>query len=424
MGLNPRLELRTQQRLALTPDLRLRLDLLRMGPAELAEEIAREAARNPFLLYEPPSLATGGVAADPALMAPAAPFQDDLRRQIARRDLPPRIAAIAGLLIGELRPDGFLDTDLDALAEVHDLDPEALDEALAALQGCEPAGIGARSVGECLALQLADHGLTRAEAEATLRLLPQFARMDWKRIGAALGLDAAGVRARAMLLRGLSPRPVIDSADPAASALVPDLRLVRLPGGGLSVEPVETARPLARLDAAMCRKAETEGFAPELLSRARALIAALQQRGQTLARIGRWLAEMQAAFFQQGVAALVPATRQDLAQALGLHPSTISRALSGKAIDVDGRLWPLGVFFSTALPARDGAVSARAVQQRIAELIAAEPATRPLSDESLAGMLHVEGVDIARRTVAKYRQGLRIPPSSTRRRLSASRRRE
>lgn len=424
MALNTRLELRTQLRLALTPDVRLRLEMLRLGPAELAEEIAREAARNPFLLYEPPTRLPAAPVTEIPLEARAAPFQEELRQQIARLDLAPDLAALVQLLIAELRADGFLDTELATLAAEHGLDAGALAEALALLQTCEPAGIGARSVGECLVLQLVDRGLPRPEAEATLRLLPLFARQDWKRIGTELGLDPAGVRARAALLRGLSPRPPIDSAAPEAVTLLPDLRLVRLPGGALSVEPADSARPKAHLDRAMVRKAEAEGFAPELLARARAMIAALDQRGLTLARIGNWLAEHQAGFFHQGIAGLVPATRLDLAAALELHPSTISRALAGKAIDIDGRLWPLGVFFSSALPARDGPVSARVVQRRIADLIAAEPAGRPLSDESLTGLLHVEGVDIARRTVAKYRQGLRIPPSSMRRRLFASRPRE
>src|SRR5690606_14546353 len=144
--------------------------------------------------------------------------------------------------------------------------------------------------------------------------------------------------------------------------------------GGVTVEPSATDGPRARLDQAMVHKAATEGFAPELLARARSLIAAVEQRGRTLERIGAWLAETQRGFFQSGIAGLVPATRQDLAASLGLHPSTVGRALSGKAIDVDGRLWPLGVFFSAALPGPDGVVSSRAVQRRIAELIAAEPA--------------------------------------------------
>ncbi len=422
MALNPRLELRAEQRLALTPAQRLRLAVLRMSPAELADELSREAARNPFLLVEPRRVSTVAPTTDQYLAAPDAPFQDDLRRQIARKGLPRRIAALALALIGELRGDGFLDIDLQAFAAARGADPAVLAEALEVLQSCEPAGVGARDVAECLRLQLQDLGLDADQAAATVAQLPGFARQDWKAVGVALGLDSAGVQVRAQMLRHLNARPIAEVVAPAVSLLA-DLRLSRQPDGTRIVQPDDGARPRAGLDAAMVRRAATEGFAPELLDRARALLAALDQRGRTLARIGDWLAQKQAGFFETGPAGLVPATQSDLAADLGLHPSTISRALAGKAIDVDGRLWPLTVFFSTALPGADGeAVSARAVQRRIAELIAAEVPGRPLSDDAVAGLLREQGVDIARRTVAKYRQGLRIPPSSTRRRLVASRR--
>lgn len=431
MALNPRLELRAQQRIALTPELRARLHMLRLPPAELAEELAREAARNPFLLFDPGSApaarATETPEAADLLQARAAPFQDDLRRQIDRMGLPPLIAAAALLLIAELRADGFLDVALEDLAEERGLSTELLDEGLAALQRCEPAGIAARSVAECLLLQLLDRGLPRPAAQATVEALPLFVRQDWKRVGAALGLDPAAVRERAALLRGLSPRPLTPEAEDTtpAAPLIAELRLVRGAEGAVSVVPVEgRARPALRLDQAMVRRATTEGFAPDLLQRARALIAALDQRGRTLTRIGEWLAQKQAGFFARGSAGLVPASRQDLAADLGLHPSTVGRALAGKAIDIDGRLWPLSVFFSAALAGAEGPVAARAVQRRIAELVAAEPAGQPLSDDALAGLLREQGVDIARRTVAKYRQGLRIPPSSTRRRQAVSRRGE
>ncbi|MFN4099910.1 MAG: RNA polymerase sigma-54 factor [Pararhodobacter sp.] len=424
MALTTRLELRAQQRLALTPDVRLRLTMLRMGPAELAEELAREAARNPFLLYEA-RVSSGSVTmpdAAESLVAPEESFQENLRRQVGRKGLSPRVQAATLLLITELRADGFLDAELEELAGEHGIGLELLEQALFVLHSCEPAGIGARSVSECLRLQLVDNGLTPDEAQATLTSLPDFARRDWKKIGTALGLDEAAVRDRAILLRGLSPRPVIATEGAEAAPLIADLRLVRLADGAVRVEPADSARPAARLDLTMVHKAATEGFAPELLERAKALLGALDQRGRTLARIGEWLAQKQSGFFLHGAAGLVPATRIELAGELGLHPSTISRALAGKAVDIDGRLWPLSVFFSTALPGTDGPVSSRAVQRKLAELIAAEPAGMPLSDDTLARMLRAEGVDIARRTIAKYRQGLRIPPSSTRRRAALSRR--
>lgn len=419
MTLAPRLELRLQTRLALTPDLRLRLALLRMGAAELDEALAREAAENPFLRHQPRATPGGVLAPEALLAAPGPSLDEDLRAQLGLMGLEPGVRRLAERLIGELDDEGFLAPEvLDTLPR--DTGPRALE----ALQSCEPTGIGARSVAECLALQLVDRGLTPDQAQATVAQLAAFARHDWAEAGRALGLDAQGVQARAALLRGLSPRPALPEHAPLA-LLRPDLRLVRDSHGGITLVPDARSRPRVVLDAAMQRRARTERFGAELMARAQAVVAALEQRESTLARIGNWLAIHQREFFQPGSRggprALVPARQVDLAAALDLHPSTISRALAGKAVEVDGRLWLLTAFFPAALAGAAGPVSARAVQQRIAEMIRAESADQPLSDDALAAKLHGEGVDIARRTVAKYRQGLRIPPSSTRRRLAVAR---
>lgn len=422
MALNPRLELRQQQRLSLTPELRTRLTLLRMTALDLEDELAREAASNPFLIFERPAArAVSADLAEETLHAPDTGFQEALRHQIAAMDLTPAIAALATFLIGELREDGYLDTDLEALAHETGVPLAQLLQALDAVQDCEPVGVGARSLPECLTLQLIDAGLLRPEAEACVGQLPALARRDWAAAAAALGLTEAETRARAGLIRGLSPTPIAARDTRQQDLLRPDLRLERRPDGTLAITADDSHRPRLGLDRALVARAETDGFAPDLLTRARAMIAAMELRGQTLARIGEWLVLHQAGFFESGVAALKPASRSALAQDIGLHPSTVSRAVAGKAIDVDGRLWPLAVFFSPALPGAGGPISARAVQRRIAQLVEAEPAGRPLPDESLVGLLRAEGVDIARRTVAKYRQGLRIPPSSARRRLAATR---
>jgi len=425
MALNARLELRQQQRLSLTPELRTRLALLRLSALDLEDEIARTAAGNPFLIFERPLAQPMPADAGAELLsAPDAGFQESLRRQIAAMDLPPGIAALATFLIGELREDGYLDADLDDLATETGATPGQLARSLAAVQACEPVGVGARSLAECLALQLADRGMPPAEAEATVTQLAAFARGDWAGAAAALAIPEAEVRARARLVRGLVPRPVAPRDTRQQDLLRPDLRLDRRPDGTLAIIPDDSHRPRLVLDQTLARRAEADGFAPDLLGKARALIEALELRGRTLERIGGWLASNQAAFFEFGVSGLKPASRSALAQDLGVHPSTVSRAVAGKAIDVDGRLWPLAVFFSAAVTSTDGPVAARAVQRRVAQLIAAEPASQPHSDETVAGLLRAEGVDIARRTVAKYRQGLRIPPTSARRRLAATRRGE
>ncbi|WP_417601598.1 RNA polymerase sigma-54 factor [Pararhodobacter oceanensis] len=422
MSLTPRLDLQLKQRLALTPQLRTRLAVLRMSPLELAEEVAREAARNPFLLHSPPSAPAPSDGMVAEQIAPALGFHEDLRLQLSRQDLPPKTAAAADFLIGELRDDGFLDVTLAELSTELALPLALLEDGLRALQACEPAGIGARSLPECLHLQLRAKGLGEEDATQTLAHLDGFGRRDWPSLRKALSLPLPALKARAALLQSLTPRPVPETAAAPAQHLRADLRLERNSDGTLSILPERRAHPALHLDHAMVARASDDGFAPELLERARALIAALEQRGQTLSRIGDWLALNQARFFAEGPKGLTPCTRSDLAADLQLHPSTISRAVSGKAIDVDGRLWPLSVFFSSAIKGADGPVAAGAVKKRLAELIAGEPAGQPLSDESLVEKLNAEGVDIARRTVAKYRQGLRIPSSAVRRRLAKARR--
>ncbi|WP_209426599.1 hypothetical protein [Pararhodobacter sp. SW119] len=418
------LGLRQTQQLALTPVVRMSLSILRMAPGDLSEEIAREAGRNPFLRHEAPrNRGTVGAAPAASLPEPEAresSFQEALRSQLSQMDLAPPVEALALLLVSELREDGILDVTLDELAEETGAPLSGLQTALAALQSCDPVGIGARDLAECLKLQLIDLGLPPAEAGATVAAMSLFAARDWATITRRLGIDRPEAERRAALLRRLSPRPV-RATDTATLLSHPDLIVTRDASGVLAVNVGDRHLPRIALDQALVARARKDGFAPELLERARALIAALDQRGRTLKRIGDWLITHQAAFFIRGPQAIKPATRAELAGDLGLHPATVGRAVAGKSVDIDGRLWPLSHFFSTALPGPDGTVSARAVQRRILSLVAAEPPGRPLSDAALTEALRAEGVDIARRTVAKYRQGLRIPATSTRRRLSTDR---
>ncbi|MCC5969505.1 MAG: hypothetical protein JJU15_06115 [Pararhodobacter sp.] len=420
MALKPRLELRQTQSLALSPQMRVALSVLRMSPLELTEELAREAARNPFLVHVPPPSTPTGTAPDD-LAAQESSLAVSLSRQLAMMGLPVPVRAAAQLLVGELREDGMLDTGLDVLSEELSVDGDVLAAALDAIQRCEPAGVGARTLTESLCLQLTDRGLSPAEAAQTIAHLSLFVARDWVAIARVLGLSPAQAERRADLARGLTTRPVTLPPMAPETLSRADLRLESSANGTLSVGLAQE-RPAARLDESLARRAEADGFAPELLARARALLAALDQRGQTLLRIGAWLLENQSGFFHDGPAAITPLTRVRLAEALKLHPSTIGRAIAGKTIEINGRLWPLSVFFSATIPSDTGEVSARQVQARISAMIAAEPRGQPLSDQELVRQLHAEGVDIARRTVAKYRQDLRIPATAARRRSTRPRR--
>lgn len=428
MALRPALGLGQRQRLALTPGLRLGLGLLRLPAADLAEAAARLAAENPFVVVLPPL--QGGAPPAAAQQEPAArpgPLEG-LLGQIAAMPLAPPVRAAAAYLAGCLDDRGYLDGALDELADAAGLAPGQAAAALAALQACEPAGVGARDLAECLALQLVDRGWPGPRAAALVARLDLVAKGDAAALGRALGLAPAAAAAAIAAIRGLAPHP-FDAGAPALP-LVPDLAAERAPGGGWSVRLVRGGIGRLRLDRALAAQAAAQGFAADRRAEAEAFLAALRFRGRTLLRIGRALARHQHAALDGGEAALRPLTRAALAGALGLHPSTVGRAVAGKAMLAEGRLWPLATFFSAALPAaaETGAaagaaaatsdagrsVAGAAVRQMIARAIAEEPAEARLSDAALVARLHAAGVDIARRTVAKYRQGMRIPSAAGR----------
>jgi RNA polymerase sigma-54 factor len=429
MALGPRLNARTGQTLFLSQKMRSALSVLRLSNAELAELIDRELARNPFLRRLP---GAGRVSADlPQLQAEARveSLHQSLLQQIAGQGLAPQVAAMAGWLVGELREDGYLDAETQDRAQRADAGVYAA--ALAAVQRCDPAGVGARSLSECIALQLIDMGLPPAAAFATTDALAQFARGDHAAAARRLGVPLREVQRRAAMIATVRARPV----DPAPEDPVlhrADLVLVRDPSRGNRIELAGGAGQRVAalgLDHALARAAQHDGFGEDLLQQANALLAALEARGQTLLRLGFALLQRQPDAFLTRDRVIRPLTQVELAQDLGLHPSTVSRALRDKVIDIDGRLWPVSSFFSRALPRRAaqadvsdaGSVSAASIRASISARIAREDPARPLSDTEIARQLQSEGVDIARRTVAKYRQGLRIPSTAARRRRHARR---
>lgn len=408
-----------RQRLAMTPAMQQALHVLRLPAPDLVAEIAREAAENPFLLFS-----RGGAgprsAYDVALDTVAAlpSLGESLRGQIGAMVLAPGLRALAEYLTGELRDDGYLDSGVEEIAAHTRLSVEQVEEALAVLQRCEPTGVGARSLAECLALQLGDYGIARPLADRVVERLPLFAAHRWVRLAAELALPREEIARIAAAIRELKPRPVAAPAAPSV-ILLPDLIVERQSSGALAVRLGRQALPAIALDRALIARVESSAdpFVSERRARARALIRAVRARGRTLLRIGRQLLQDQPAFFELGSEHLRPQSRQELARALGLHPATLGRAVAGKALLWGGVLYPLSLFFSTALPGPEGRdLSAHAVRISIRRLIGAEPAARPLSDAAICDRLRADGVDISRRTVAKYRQCMRIPSSSDRRR--------
>lgn len=415
MSVKQTLSLRTQTRLALTPQMRQSLDVLRMTAVELQEMAVREAGDNPFLRLRG-GAGRGGGSFDLALATiPSRPGMiADIIHQIRFRTLPDDVREAAEYLAGTLRDDGYLEGDLAELAADLGMPESLLEAGLVVLQSCEPAGIGARNLGECILLQLIDEGMERGLAQRAVGSLAELASGRLASAARAMEVTLDEAARIAALLRGVDPHPVKPEAE-MATILRPDLSVRRAADGMLSVA---LARELPVLE--FDRRLGAGEFAAARRLRAEALIAAVNSRNATLLAIGRAIVARQQAFFHAGPDALVPLTRAELAGELGLHPSTLGRAVMGKGLETGGRIVPLSLFFSSSLAAGEGeTVSAVVVSRRIARMIAAEPAGAPLADADIARRLAEEGVDIARRTVAKYREGLKIPSSRRRRRAGA-----
>ncbi|PLT48194.1 RNA polymerase sigma-54 factor RpoN [Paenibacillus pasadenensis] len=436
--LQPQALLRQEQRqkLALTQQMRQSLALLALPAAELDRAVRELAADNPLLEIREPAASRrlGGrghaSAADPLERAAAAPptLEAELLAQLRLSGAPAPLRRAAAWLAGNLDESGWLALPLAEAAERLRLSAAEAEAALRLLQSLQPAGIGARDLRECLLLQLDREPEPAPGArELAARWLPQLAARRWEEIAAGTGLSRAQLEeARRALLR-LDPRPGQRLAAGAAGrtqAVVPDALVRQGADGELLVELAAAWEPRLSLAdigsgplAAVARGHEAYAYVESCRRAARALIGGLEQRRETLARVVRAVFEEQAAFLERGWPALRPLTLADVALRLGLHESTVSRAVSGKQVRTPLGTYPLKAFFSAAL-GRGGAaeeVSAAAAKQRLAELVAAECRERPLSDQQLAERLAELGIPLSRRTVAKYRAELRIPSSSSRR---------
>lgn len=408
----PRLDLRQKQRLGLTPDMRMGLAILAMPAEALAEDIWREAGENPCLIVEDAWGSSSAYDAAVAMTPGEDTLAQTLARQIGLQRLAPDVAEAALVIVSELREDGYLDATLDELAQDYALAVPALAAGLAAVQKCEPTGVGARNLGECLELQLREMGLAQDLARIVIARLGDFAEGRWSRLAAALSIHEDAVRRIGDLVRNLKPRPVAQGG--ARSTLrICEILVEEAHDGSLQVLLNPDALPTVKV-------APGSGALAPLSVRARSLVAAIAARQATLLRIARALVARQTAFFgPEG--RLDPLSRSDLAAELGLHPSTVGRAIGAKSLIHRGRIHPFSLFFPSAVTGLDGAVSSFDIQRRIRALIQAEDPDRPLADEDIRSHLVEDGVDIARRTVAKYRKCLRIPSSFDRRRRKVSR---
>ena len=362
-------------------------------------------------------------------------FQDSLSRELTLREhleqqLGIEIAdpteRLIGLQIIDLIDDaGYVQGDLGALAERLGCPVALAETVLKKLQQFDPVGVAARNLAECLALQLKERDRLDPAMQALLDHLDLLARHDRAQLMKLCGVDAEDLADMAAEIRSLNPRPGYAFDRTEVQAIQPDIMVHRLPDGSWSVELNSDNLPRllvnqqyhTRVTAKAQSKADKDYLA-DRLSAANWLVKTLHQRATTILKVASEIVRQQEMFFLHGVRHLKPLIRRDIADAIGMHESTVSRVAANKFMATPRGLFELRYFFSAAIQAADGADShsAEAVRSRIRELIEKEPPEAVLSDDQLVALLKGEGVDIARRTVAKYRESLRIPSSVQRRR--------
>jgi RNA polymerase sigma-54 factor len=338
-------------------------------------------------------------------------------------DLADRVIAVH--LLDQLDEAGYLRSGLDGAAERLGCPAARVERVLARLQEFDPPGVFARDLPECLALQLRDRNRLDPAMQLLLDNLPLLAARNAPALLRICGVDAEDLAEMVAEIKSLDPRPGHAFDPPLAQAVVPDIIMRAQPQDGWVVELNTDTLPrvlvnnryYARISGAARNKVERE-YLTDRLQAANWLVKSLHQRAMTILKVASEIVRQQDGFFRHGVPALRPLILRDIADAIGMHESTVSRVTTNKYMATPRGLFELKYFFTSSIAASRGgdAHSAEAVRFRIRGLIAGEPSHDTLSDERIVDLLQDAGVDIARRTVAKYREAMRIPSSVQRRR--------
>ncbi len=357
--------------------------------------------------------------------APDMALHDHLRMQAAAA-LDGLQLALALALIDRIDPTGYLDADLLDMAHRLGVPVVQLETALAHVQRFDPPGVGARSLAECLAIQARDadrYDPAMACLIDHLDLLAKGALAQLKRI---CGVDDEDMADMIHELRAYDPKPGLKYGGEIAQPIIPDV-FVRAEGAGWQVEMNAGTLPRLLINksyGAQLGKANANGckaWLSDCMANANWLVKALDQRQRTIIRVAAEIVTQQEGFFRHGVSHMRPLTLRQVADAVGLHESTVSRVTSNKYLACARGVFELKYFFSSGIQSADGgeAVSAQAVKSAIKTLIDGEDANNILSDDTLVELLKDKGFDIARRTVAKYREAMGLGSSIQRRRQKA-----
>ena len=465
------LQLRLSQHLAMTPRLQQAIRLLQLSTMELHTEVQEALDSNLMLeldeddaagadpeteiapadiprelpvdsvwedIYDSAPLGGAASAGEfdgtdlAAHRARTESLKDRLLWQVSLMRLCDTDRVIAAALIDAVDDDGYIELTLEDIAQ--SLDPrreevtfERIEAVLRQVQTLDPPGVAARSLEECLALQLGQLPADTEWRDAALALvtghLPLLASRSYRQLMTALGLGRPELQCVIDLIRSLSPRPGAAVESSAPEYVIPDI-VVRKENGAWRVELNRDAFPRLRINsryANLIRRADDSADNHTLkshLQEARWFIKSLVNRGETLLKTATCIVERQKAFLEHGEEAMKPMVLADVAHAIGMHESTISRVTTRKYMLTPRGVFELKYFFSSHVHTDRGAeASSTAIRAVLRKLIASENSARPLSDQKLKEILSEQGIRIARRTVAKYREAMAIPSSTERRAL-------
>jgi len=453
------------QRLALTPQLTQSLKVLAMNCIELETYLGESLESNPMLEMDPDTTSSAEAESQQnaievseqeqwkeqgdnrweSMYTPSARddftdreqlwageenLSESLHDQIDRQPMPETERAVAHALIDSFDDDGYFRNDPAEFAEELkgeiETDGETVERVLInVIHQLEPAGLGARDVTECLLLQLDDDSDVDFWVKRLLLHFPDSLLASDEELAEKSDCDIDMIAEARVRMRRLDPFPGHGLRGDSNFFIRPEIVFRRNSENEIEVDIPGTGWRGIRINEQWKEhewKGKDKEFMSQAIKEAKWLMHALDQRSETLMKVALCLARCQRAFLEYGILGLKPLTLQDVAEQVGLHESTISRVTNGKYADTPIGMIELRRFFSAGLPTRGGgSISVYRVQQRVKALIDSEPVGRPISDQAIADRLQAEGIEIARRTVAKYREQLGVPPSSRRRRTAKTR---
>ncbi len=475
MAIELRQQLKLTQQLIMTPQLQMAIKLLQLSRLELIETVRQELEENPTLEEVADGSAADSAEASPEMMPPASETPEGISTQekvdadidwsiyLHEFNTPARVSAeseyrestsfeaytasktslsdhllwqlmmtsptpaqerIGSLIAGNLNGDGYLDVTLDELCMLSGADPEEVERVLARMQTFDPVGVCARNLKECLLVQVKHLGLDQAAVyEIIQNHLNHLENKNYKAIAKALKISIDDVVSAVNIIKTLEPKPARQFTDQEPQYITPDIYVYKFEDDFV-ITMNDQGMPKLQINAlykkAMNRNGETSDTVKEYiqdkLRSATWLIRSIHQRQKTIYKVTESIVRFQRKFFEKGIAHLKPMVLRDVAQDISMHESTISRVTTNKYAYTPQGIFELKYFFNSSINRVNGpAVAAAAVQEKIRQLIESEDPKKPYSDNKISELLKDANIDIARRTIAKYREILKVLPASKRR---------